>query len=71
MGAAGRSRVSLELDQGDGAISGRLDDGERTVEFKGWLTLAAALERMRPGRDAKVTPPAASSLPAARARPGP
>lgn len=44
---AKRAKVWLELTRGDSTISGHLSDGKQSLEFSGWLTLAAALERMR------------------------
>lgn len=51
----GGQLLSLELDAGDGAISGRLRGGDWAVEFTGWLALAAALERLRRGEDGALT----------------
>lgn len=47
--------ISLELDAGDGAISGRLRGGDCPVKFTGWLALAAVLERLRRGENAPPT----------------
>jgi hypothetical protein len=57
MGDKTRRTLSIELDDaegdGDAAISGRLDDGAHAVSFRGWLALAAALERIRRGGSAR------------------
>ena len=41
--------IALELHRTQGPIAGTLTDGSRKVEFVGWLSLAAALERARVG----------------------
>lgn len=41
------ARVSLVLERDGEVISGRLDDGDKTLPFRGWLVLAAAIERIR------------------------
>jgi hypothetical protein len=43
-------RLTLELDDDAGSISGRLSDERTTREFSGWVGLAGALEGFLEGR---------------------
>lgn len=43
----GAAHIMLELERGTEVIAGHLAVGDQAVPFRGWLVLAAALERIR------------------------
>jgi hypothetical protein len=48
MSDAARVQISVELDRGDGPISGIVHAGDDdSTEFAGWLELISLLERLR------------------------